>query len=290
MKFGFILAEKALYPVRVLCRVLEVSTAGFYAWCRRKPSRRARVGAALKVHVRASFNAGRKKYSVPRIHADLREEHGVGRRRVARLICEEGLFARRKRRFVCTTDSTHDHPVAPNLLERDFTAAQPNRVWVTDITYVWTAEGWLYLAAILDLYSRRVVGWALDASIDRHLALDALAMAVQARRPKPGLIHHSDRGVQYASGDYQKALKRIDAVCSMSGKGDCWDNAVAESFFATIKNELIYETDFCTRAQARAAIIEYIEVFYNRRRRHSSVGLVSPVHYETAAILERLAA
>jgi len=290
MRFAFILAEKALYPVALLCRVLQVSTAGFYAWCRRKPSRRSREDAALKVHVRASFEAGRKKYGSPRIYQVLHSQHGIGRRRVARLMREDGLFARRKRRFVCTTDSKHSHAVAPNLLARDFTAPAPDRIWVTDITYIWTREGWLYLAAILDLFSRRVVGWALDASIDRHLALDALAMAVKARRPAPGLIHHSDRGVQYASRDYQDALNAIQAVCSMSRKGDCWDNAVAESFFSTIKNELVHDVEFATRAQARAAIIDYIEAFYNRQRLHSSIGFVSPVHYETVAILNRLAA
>lgn len=195
MRFAFILVEKASYPVVLLCRVLQVSASGFYAWCRRKPSRRAREDIALKVHIRASFKAGRKKYGSTRVYRDLHSQHGVGRGRVARLMREDGLSVRRKRRFVCTTDSKHSYAVAPNLLARDFTASAPNRVWVTDITYIWTREGWLYLAAILDLFSRRVVGWALDASIDRHLALDALAMAVNARRPAPGLIHHSDRGV-----------------------------------------------------------------------------------------------
>jgi putative transposase len=290
MRFAFILAEKATYPVVLLCRVLQVSASGFYAWCCRKPSQRAREDIALKAHIRASFEAGRKKYGSTRVYRDLHSQHGIGRGRVARLMREDGLSVRRKRRFVCTTDSKHSHAVAPNLLARDFTASAPNRVWVTDITYIWTREGWLYLAAILDLFSRRVVGWALDASIDRHLALDALAMAVKARRPAPGLIHHSDRGVQYASLDYQAALKGMQAVCSMSRKGDCWDNAVAESFFSTLKNELVHDVEFATRNQARAAIIEYIEAFYNRQRIHSSIGFVSPVHYETVAILQRLAA
>jgi len=290
MRFAFILVEKALYPVALLCRVLQVSTAGFYAWCHRKPSLRAREDASFRVHIRAAFESGRKKYGSPRIYRSLHSQHGIGRRRVARLMREDGLFARRKRRFVCTTDSKHSFAIAPNLLARDFTAHAPDRVWVTDITYIWTREGWLYLAAILDLFSRRVVGWAVDASIDRHLVLDALAMAVKARRPAPGLIHHSDRGVQYASCDYQDALDDIHAICSMSRKGDCWDNAVAESFFSTIKNELIHNVEFATREQARAAIIEYIETFYNRQRLHSSIGFVSPVHYETVAILKRLAA
>ena len=196
----------------------------------------------------------------------------------------------KKRRFRRTTDSTHQHPVAPNLLDRRFTTDAPDKVWVTDITYIWTDEGWLYLAAILDLYSRRVVGWALDESLERHLAIDALRMAVDARAPLPGLVHHSDRGVQYACDDYQKALATRGLVCSMSRKGDCWDNAVAESFFATLKAELVYLTRYRTRAEARASIFEYIEIFYNRQRRHSGLGYVSPATFETAALLAKKAA
>jgi len=182
-----------------------------------------------------------------------------------------------------TTDSRHSYTVAPNALNRDFTASAPNKVWVTDITYIWTREGWIYLAAILDLFSRRVVGWSADSYIDRTLAIDALAMALRTRRPEPGLIHHSDRGVQYASGDYQKVLTEHGITCSMSRKGDCWDNAVAESFFSTLKAELVYRTDFVNRSQAFASLFEYIEAFYNGRRRHSANGYVSPVEHEAAA-------
>lgn len=284
MTFGFIQTEKALYPVRVLCRTLLVSASGFYAWCRRGLSRRAQEDAALKVEIRAAHAASGKRYGSPRIHADLKaDDQHVGRKRVARLMREEGIEGQRKQRFRVTTDSRHPHPVAANELNRNFTASAPNKVWVTDITYIWTREGWLYLAAILDLFSRRVVGWSMDSSIDRTLALDALGMALKTRRPEPGLLHHSDRGVQYASADYQSQLRERGMVCSMSRKGDCWDNAVAESFFSTLKAELIHRSDYVSRSQAYASVFEYIEVFYNGRRRHSALGYVSPVEHEKAA-------
>jgi transposase InsO family protein len=203
---------------------------------------------------------------------------------------EEGLEGQRKRRFRVTTDSRHSYPVAANELNRNFTASAPNKAWVTDITYIWTREGWIYLAAILDLFSRRVVGWSADSYIDRTLALDALGMALRTRRPEPGLIHHSDRGVQYASGDYQQQLTQRGIICSMSRKGDCWDNAVAESFFSTIKAELVHRTDYVSRSQARASIFEYIEAFYNGRRRHSALGYLSPVEHEIAAARKGYAA
>jgi len=291
LRFRFIQEEKAMYPVRVLCRTLAVSCTGFYAWCRRGLSLRAQQDAALKVGIRAAHAASGKRYGSPRIHADLRaEDRHVGRKRVARLMREEGLEGQRKRRFRSTTDSRHSFPVAPNALNRDFSASAPNKVWVTDITYIWTREGWMYLAAILDLYSRRVVGWSIDSHIDRTLALDALAMALKTRRPEPGLVHHSDRGVQYASADYQRQLQDRGITCSMSRKGDCWDNAVAESFFSTLKAELVHRTDYVSRHQARASVFEYIEIFYNGRRRHSALGYVSPVEHEAAAARKALAA
>jgi transposase InsO family protein len=196
---------------------------------------------------------------------------------------EEGIEGQRKRRFRVTTDSRHSLPVAANRLNRNFTASAPNKIWVTDITYIWTREGWIYLAAILDLFSRRVVGWSMDSSLDRTLTLDALGMALRTRCPEPGLLHHSDRGVQYASADYQSQLRERSIICSMSRKGDCWDNAVAESFFSTLKAELVQRTDYVSRSQARASVFEYIEVFYNGRRRHSALGYVSPVEHENAA-------
>jgi putative transposase len=198
--------------------------------------------------------------------------------------------ARRKRRKVRTTDSNHAHPVAPNVLERDFSPVQPNRTWATDITYVWTGEGWLYLAVVLDLFSRMVVGWSMSEHIDTKLVLGALEMALEGRQPPQGLIHHSDRGSQYASAEYRQALASRGIQCSMSRKGNCWDNAVVESFFSSLKMELVYLTDFATRHQARSELFEYIEVFYNRKRRHSSLGYLSPRDYERAILPDRLAA
>jgi transposase InsO family protein len=275
----------------MLCRTLLVSTSGFYAWCRRGLSLRAQEDAALKVEIRAAHAASGKTYGSPRILEDLKADgQHVGRKRVARLMREEGIEGQRKRRFRVTTDSRHSHPVAANQLNRNFTASAPNKIWVTDITYIWTREGWVYLAAILDLFSRRVVGWSMDSRIDQTLALDALGMALRTRRTEPGLLHHSDRGVQYASGDYQAQLRECGIVCSMSRKGDCWDNAVAESFFSTLKAELVHRTDYVTRRQARASVFEYIEAFYNPRRRHSALGYVSPVDHETASARKALAA
>lgn len=284
MRFGFIQTEKATYPVRVLCRTLKVSASGFYAWCKRERSSRAKKDAALRVQILAAHAASNKTYGSPRIHEELKTVgEKVGRKRVARLMQDEGIEGQRKRRFRVTTDSRHSYPIAANKLNRDFTAPAPNKVWVSDITYIWTREGWMYLAAILDLFSRRVVGWSMEPYIDRTLALDALGMALRTRRPEPGLLHHSDRGVQYASGGYQKLLAEHGIDCSMSRKGDCWDNAVAESFFSTLKAELVYRTDYLTRSQARASVFHYIEAFYNPRRRHSALGYVSPVHHELAA-------
>jgi putative transposase len=288
LKFGFIQTEKAMYPVRLLCRTLSVSASGFYAWCCRGLSRRAQKDAALKIEIRAAHTASDKTYGSPRIYVDLKTAgQRVGRKRVARLMREEGIEGQRKRRFRVTTDSRHSLPVAANQLNRNFAASAPNKIWVTDITYIWTREGWIYLAAILDLFSRRVVGWSMDSSIDRTLALDALGMALKTRRPEPGLLHHSDRGVQYASADYQSQLRERGIICSMSRKGDCWDNAVAESFFSTLKAELVHRTDYVSRSQARASVFGYIEAFYNGRRRHSALGYVSPVEHENAAVQGR---
>lgn len=291
MKFGFIQAERASYPVRFLCRVLKVSASGFYAWCQRGPSKRAQEDTTLRVAIRAVHVESRRTYGSPRIHVELQAaDCSVGRKRVARLMREEGLVPLRKRRFRTTTQSKHDLPVAENLLARDFVASAPNERWVTDITYVWTREGWLYLAAILDLFSRRVVGWAADEHIDEKLISAALGQALSTRRPALGMLHHSDRGAQYASSDYQAALKENGIVSSMSRKGNCWDNAVAESFFATLKGELVDHQDYLSRGQARASIGQYIEVFYNCRRRHSTIGYLSPVDYETAALKANVAA
>ena len=254
MKFAFIAGEKAAFPVTVLCRTLAVSRAGFYAAQARPPAARARADAQLAVEIAAIHGESRQRYGSPRVHAELRARgQGVSRKRVARLMRHRGLAARRRRRFRVTTDSRHAFPVAANVLARQFAAPAPDTVWVTDITYIPTGEGWLYLAVILDLCSRGIVGWAMSERITRQLPLDALGMALGRRRPSPGLLHHSDRGSQYASGDYQTHLARHGFVGSMSRRGDCWDNAVAESFFATLKVELVHDALWPTRAAARGA-------------------------------------
>jgi len=281
MKFAFIQAEKAGFAVRTLCRVLGVSRAGFYAWQTRAEPRRTREDRHLRVAIATIHAESRRCYGSPRIHAELRARgQGVGRKRVARLMRGGGLAARHRRGGRTTTDSGHGLPVARNLLNRQFTSATPDRRWVTDITFVATGEGWLYVAAILDLFSRRVVGWALSERLTTPLALAALEMALARRAPRGGLLHHSDRGGQYVSAEYQRLLARHGVVASMSRRANCWDNAVAESFFATLKIELLRDTAWPTRAHARHAIIEYIELFYNARRRHSALGYLSPAAFE----------
>jgi putative transposase len=283
VKFALIEAEKAQFPVRFVCRHLGVSPSGFYAWRRRRPSAREQSDTQLAALIAEVHEQSRGTYGALRVQADLAElGQQVGRRRIARLMRALGLESRRKRRFKATTDSNHTQPVADNVLDRQFAVSAPDRAWVGDITYVPTREGWLYLATLIDLFSRRVVGWAMSARIDAQLTLDALDMALAARSPAAGLVHHTDRGSQYASRDYRRALATRGLVCSMSRKGNCWDNAVAESFFASLKTELVHHRDFATRSEARSAIFEYIEVFFNRHRRHSTLGYVSPVNYEVA--------
>jgi transposase InsO family protein len=281
MKFAFIAREKATFPIALLCTVLGVTRAGFYATQRRPAPARRREDPQLAVYVAAAHAASRGRYGSPRVYQELQAQgHAVGRHRVARLMREQGLRAREKRRFQRTTDAQHGLPVAANVLDRQFTVATPNTAWVSDITYLWTREGWLYLVVILDLFSRRVVGWAVHDRITRQLALDALTMALRQRQPRAGLVHHSDRGSQYASGDYQAVLTAHGAVCSMSRRANCWDNAVAESFFSTLKIELAHDADWTTHAEAYAAVAEYLEIFYNTQRRHSVLGYVSPVAFE----------
>ena len=281
MRFAFIATEKAAFPVRVLCRTLHVSRAGFYAWHGRAPARRVRADDRLGLEIAAIHAESRQRYGSPRIHAELQDRGcRTGRKRVARLMRVRGLAARRRRRFRVTTQSQHPFPVAPNLLARQFARAVPDQAWVTDITYIPTGEGWLYLAVILDLCSRFAVGWAMSERITDDLTLGALDMALARRRPPPGRLHHSDRGSQYASGDYQRVLKQHGIVCSMSRRGNCWDNAVAESFFATLKVELVHDAAWDTRAAARRELFEYLEPFYNGRRRHSALGHLSPRAFE----------
>ena len=268
-----------------MCRVLEVAPAGYYAWRQgRSPCARAIANERLLLNIRVSHQASDGTYGSPRVLRDLRDEgFRVGRNRVARLMRRDGLRGRQPRAFVRTTDSTHAHPIAPNLLARQFdvNGVALNCVWVSDITYLPTREGWLYLAVVLDLASRRVVGWAMRESLEAELALSALRMALAARQPEPGLIHHSDRGVQYACDEYRELLAGHGVIASMSRTGDCWDNAVAESFFATLELELIARTRWRTRDDARRAIFRYIETWYNLRRRHSTLHYLSPTQYET---------
>ena len=281
MKFAFISEEKVAFPVAVLCRLLSVSSSGFYARQGRPKSSHALRDEVLSAHVAAAHFASNRRYGSPRVHADLEASgHRVGRKRVARLMREKSLVARRRRRFCTTTDSKHSFPIAPNVLARNFSASRPDQVWVTDITFLWTKQGWLYLAAVLDLYSRRVVGWATSEHVDRQLALAALDVALRRRSPARDLVHHSDRGSTYASGDYRNALETRGIECSMSRKGDCYDNAVAESFFATLKREMDNADDLESRASATLSISEYIDGFYNPTRRHSTLNYLSPIEFE----------
>ena len=284
MKYGCIERHRNEFAVVLMCRVLEVTRSGFYTWRTREPSARARKDQRLRIEVRLIHRQSRGRYGSPRIHQELQARgERVSRKRVARLMRVEGVRGKKKRRFKVTTNSDHACPIAPNLLQRKFGVEEvpgPDQVWVADITYVPTREGWLYLAVILDLASRLVVGWSMGETLEAELAIGALEMAQQRRRPGPGLLHHSDRGVQYASHAYRALLEEQKAIVSMSRKGNCWDNAVAESFFATTEIELIEEADWDTRAQARSAIFEFIEVWYNRERRHSSLGYLTPAEFD----------
>lgn len=272
-----------------MCRVLELAPSGFYAWRTRGPSARAVADVQVLAAVRVAHAESAGTYGAPRVHQELRAGgQRVGKKRVARVLRAAGLRGRAPvRRGVRTTDSRHAEPPAPNLVARDFAVAGAtgpralNHVWVSDITYVPTRAGWLYLATVLDLASRRVIGWAMRDTLEVDLALSALRMALDTRRPAPGLIHHSDRGVHYACADYRTELARHGVRASMSRKGDCWDNAVAESFFATLELELIMRRDWRTRDEARRAIFHYIEAWYNPRRRHSTLGYLSPISYES---------
>jgi putative transposase len=262
-----------------------VSVSGYYAWCVRSASVREIDDARLIDKIRGIYDATNGVYGVRRIHRQLLiDGERCSRNRVARLMRKCGIAARRKRKYRVTTDSKHNLPVAENLLDRKFYCVGPNQVLVSDITYIWTLEGWLYLAAVIDLNSRMVVGWSMSERLDRSMVLDALAMAVGRRNPGPGLIHHSDRGSQYASNDYQKALAKHKMQPSMSRKGDCWDNAVAESFFSSLKTERVHHRLYHSRAEARRDIFEYIEVFYNRVRLHSTLGYLSPAQFESQSL------
>lgn len=286
MSYQIIEANRAVGGVERLCGALGVSVSGYYAWRTREPSQRQQGDARLLTHIRAAYQAGRGLYGSPRIHAALRQQ-GVccSRKRVARLMRQAAIHSRRRpKRRVRTTDSGHHRPVAPNLLKRDFSASTPNEKWVGDILAIWTDEGWLYLAALLDTYSRFIVGWAMSGYRDETLVTNGLCMALARRElPQPAdLIHHTDRGSQYTADDYLALLKTYGIQVSMSGKGDPYDNAMMESFFSTLRAELTDLQRFPTRQAARTAVFEFIEVFYNRQRLHSSLGYRSPLAFETA--------
>ena len=281
MKYAFIAAHQHEFPIKRMCEVLCVSESGYYAWRKREPSQRRREDEALGKQIEDAYSKNREVYGSPRIHAELKEQGmHCGRKRVARLMRERGINAKPRRRKMKTTDSQHNNPVAPNLLNRDFTADAPNTTWVADITGIQTREGWLYLAAIVDIFSRLVVGWAMGKERDEYLVTKAGVMALEQRHPRAGLMHHSDRGSQYTSQGYLALLQGHGIQVSMSRKGDCYDNALMESFFGTLKEECVEHQTYQTRAEARTSVFEYIQVFYNRQRKHSSLGYVSPITYE----------
>lgn len=285
MMFRVVDAEKAKVSVRRSCTLFGVSVSGFYAWKGRAPSQRQQDDMVLLAHIRSQFATSHETYGSPRMTVELQEDGiEVGRHRVARLMRDNGLKALQKRRYKKTTDSHHGGPVAPNILDQDFEASAPNQKWGVDISYIWTAEGWLYLAIVLDLYSRRIIGWSVSDRLKKDLALNALQRAIAIRRPPRGVIHHSDRGSQYCSEAYQKLLTGRGFILSMSGKGNCYDNAMVETVFKTIKSELIWRTAYRSRQQAEAEISQYVDGFYNPRRRHSALGYMSPIQFESIAL------
>ena len=291
MKFRAIHEQRHEFGVAWMCRRLGASRSGYYAWTTREPCRRVRDDQRLSVKIAAAFRENRCVYGSPRILEELREDgERVSRKRVARLMKQQGLCARIPRRFRKTTDSSHGRPAAPDLVRREFRPNRPDELWAADISYIRTWEGWLYVAVVIDLFSRRVIGWATATHMRTDLALAALQMAVRDRQPPRGIVHHSDRGSQYSSREYRRFLKRHGIECSMSRKGDCWDNAVVESFFGTLKTEVIYRVVLPTRTHARWAIIDFIENFYNSRRRHSTLGNISPMRYEQNFLQQHMAA
>lgn len=272
-------------PVRVMCRALAVSPAGYYAWAARPESRRTAANRRLVTMIRAIHTESRNTYGSPRIHATLQAQgQRIGEHRVARLMRLSAIRAKTVKQWRATTDSAHQYPVVPNTLNRQFAVAHPNQVWAGDITYVWTAEGWLYLAVVLDLYSRRVIAWGMGSRLTQELATAALTMAMEHRRPTSGVLHHTDRGAQYAATLYRAMLAGYGLTASMSRRGNCWDNAVVESFFHTLKTELVYHRRYIPREEARQDIFEWIEVFDNRPRRHSTLGNRSPAEFEAMAM------
>ena len=281
MRYAFIRDHRKEFRVSKMCEVLEVSRSGFYIWLRTPESERSRANRVLLTEMRIAFDRSRQTYGSPRLTVELNESGmSCSENRVARLMRLSGIRAVGKRKYRVTTNSRHNHPVAENLLNRQFSANRPNSAWLSDITSIWTSEGWLYLAGVIDVHSRMLVGWSMSHRMTAELTLDALRQAIARREICPELMHHSDRGCQYAATEYQKLITETQMICSMSRKGNCWDNAPMESFFATLKAELVYRERFKTRQEAKAKIFEYIEVFYNRQRRHSTLGQKSPVDFE----------
>ena len=281
MRYRAIQQHDRRYPIRLMCRALAVSAGGYYAWKDRPESRRARHNRILLSEIRGVHRESRETYGSPSIwDALVKRGHRVSENRIARLMRADGIRAKTVKQWRVTTQSNHRMPVAANVLDRQFSVTRPNRVWAGDITYVWTTEGWLYLAVVLDLYSRTVIGWALEARLTGDLTQQALTMAIRRRTPNAGLLHHSDRGSPYVVTAYQQLLTTHGMTGSMSRRGNCWDNACVESFFGTLKRELIYHRQYRTRDEATQDIFEYIEVFYNRKRRHSTLGYDSPAEYE----------
>ena len=281
MRYQFIEDHRAAYPVSLMCRVLDVSRSGYYAWRKRPPSQREMANQGLLVDIKEIHKKSRRTYGVSRVYAALRRQgHTCSRNRVARLMHLHGIRAERRPSHRRTTQSNHQLPVAENKLDQMFEVAKPNQVWSSDITYIATAEGWLYLAVVMDLCTRRIVGWSMQPTLNRQLVLDALHMALQACRPGAGLLHHSDRGSQYASADYQALLAQHQIEVSMSRRGNCYDNAPVESFFGTLKTECVQGRVYPSRDEARLALFEYMELFYNRERLHSSLDYLSPVEFE----------
>jgi len=280
VKYAWIQKHKRLFPISVMCRLLNVSTSGYYGHLKRLPCPQQIRRRAITQAVAVSYFESHRIYGYRKVYEDVMETIACCPETVRRVMRDIGLYSRIKRKFIVTSDSDHILSVAENLLDRDFAAAAPNRKWVADITYLPTKQGWLYLAVVLDLFSRRIVGWSMSDTIDSTLVQDALRMALLHRRPDMGVLHHSDRGVQYAADDFQDLLTSNKIVCSMSRKGNCWDNAVVESFFGSLKNEWMQKKIYQTMEDAKKDVFHYIEVFYNRKRRHASLGYVSPVVYE----------
>ncbi|MCL7488872.1 MAG: IS3 family transposase [Desulfobulbaceae bacterium] len=290
LKYQFVDAEKKSYPIALICAVIRISRSGYYAWRKRDKSLRQRENDRLIPIVKAAHKKSKETYGTRRIAEEIKA-HGIncGRTRAGTLMKLADVVAKQKKKFKATTDSKHNLPVAPNLLDRQFEVQEQDKVYVGDITYLWTQEGWLYLAVVLDLFSRQIVGWSMSNRMTKKLVMDALRMAIWRRRPAPGLIFHTDRGSQYCSNDFQKLLKAHGMVSSMSRKGNCWDNAVVESFFGSLKTERVFFSNYATREAAKSDVVDYIEMFYNSHRRHSYLGYVSPKEFEKMWFLKKAA-